>query len=224
MKQTEEIHNVLWTGGWDSTYRVVELILKGAMIQPYYVIDKNRVSVRKEMDTIKLLRNKIVEAYPTAKDQLLEIIFVDLKSIKFNMRCRIAHKALKRRGHLGRQYYWLACLSRKINNMEVCLTKSDSFLRFLKGNVIEEEHPLIGSYYRLNPDVKDFFLQRIFKDMRFPTVTLTKLDMKEIAGQKGFLHIMNATWFCQGSTEKPCGKCNPCKQLIGSGIEYRLQH
>lgn len=42
--------NILWTGGWDSTFRVVELSrMEGITIQPVYVIDPNRKSVPYEL-------------------------------------------------------------------------------------------------------------------------------------------------------------------------------
>lgn len=219
----EEVHKVLWTSGWDSTYRVVELVLKGAVIQPYYVIDKKRVSYRKEIDTLALLRAKIVEAYPDAKDRLLEVIFIDLKKIKPDILCKVSHKVLKNRGHIGKQYYWLACLSKRMDDLELCLAADDfAILKFLGGKIVVEEHPFVGAYYKLSPDVKDFFLKRIFKDLRFPTIGLTKLDMKAIAEQKGFIAIMNATWFCQNATDKPCKTCHICQLLVKNGMGYRL--
>lgn len=36
------INNVLWTSGWDSTFRIIQLIKEGREVQPYYIIDVNR--------------------------------------------------------------------------------------------------------------------------------------------------------------------------------------
>ena len=219
----KEIHNVLWTSGWDSTYRVIELVLKGVTIQPYYVIDKNRISYKKEMDTIHLLKKQIIETYPKTKHQILKTILINRKDIKHNLIYKLSYKVLKKRAHIGSQYYWLACLSKKINNLEVSVhDKGQIALFFLKDKTNIETHPDIGKYYKLNPDVKDFFLKTIFGNMRFPVLGLEKLDMKKIAEEKGFIHIMNNTWFCHNSTEKPCRECSPCKQVIRDGMEYRL--
>jgi len=47
--------------------------------------------------------------------------------------------------------------------------------------------------------------------------------MKSIAEEKGYLYIMNKTWFCHSPIKnEPCGLCNPCRYTIEEGMEYRL--
>ncbi len=47
--------NVLWTGGWDSTFRVLELvIMKKEMVQPHYILDEDRASTQKELHAYDL--------------------------------------------------------------------------------------------------------------------------------------------------------------------------
>lgn len=41
MKKREVI-NVLWTGGYDSSFRMVQLSKSNVMIQPYYLSDKRK--------------------------------------------------------------------------------------------------------------------------------------------------------------------------------------
>jgi len=53
-----ETINILWTGGWDSTFRVLELTDKNITIQPYYLKD-NRLSEKMEIDTVKSLTEEI---------------------------------------------------------------------------------------------------------------------------------------------------------------------
>ena len=47
MKKTAVL--VLWTGGWDSTFRIVELSRSFCSIQPIYVIDPERQSIGYEL-------------------------------------------------------------------------------------------------------------------------------------------------------------------------------
>ena len=47
----EEI-KILWTGGWDSTFRVIELSRKNVVIQPIYVLDSGRKSTDYELKAI----------------------------------------------------------------------------------------------------------------------------------------------------------------------------
>ena len=41
---TKTTVNVLWTGGFDSTYRIVELSRLNVVVQPYYLLDEKRRS------------------------------------------------------------------------------------------------------------------------------------------------------------------------------------
>lgn len=41
--------SILWTGGWDSTYRVVELSRQKVTIQPIYILDPKRESANYEL-------------------------------------------------------------------------------------------------------------------------------------------------------------------------------
>lgn len=38
-----QTHHLLWTGGWDSTFRVLQLLLCSRdAVQPHYIIDPER--------------------------------------------------------------------------------------------------------------------------------------------------------------------------------------
>lgn len=215
------VQNVLWTSGWDSTFRIVELMEKGAKIQPYYVYDKTRFSRKKELETILILNQEIEDRYSDRGGEILDLIVIKKKNIKFSLVKKLSYKRLKKRGHLGKQYYWLSCLASKIKNLELSVHSND--FAFLKGKTTIVEDKNIGKYAVLSSDVKDVFLKQIFGDMRFPLYRIKKLEMKELAEERGFIDIMNLTWFCHDSDEKPCGICNPCKQLVRDGMGYRLE-
>ena len=54
--EPKKIVNLLWTGGWDSTFRLCQLILvKRKNVQPYYIIDNKRKSLQKELITMDIL-------------------------------------------------------------------------------------------------------------------------------------------------------------------------
>lgn len=48
---------IFWIGGWDSTYRVVDLGRQNRIVSPVYVIDRNRPSWEKEIETIENLKD-----------------------------------------------------------------------------------------------------------------------------------------------------------------------
>ncbi len=50
---------LLWTGGWDSTFRLLHLVIvEGHAVQPYYMIDRlhYRPGVPEEQDAMRRIR------------------------------------------------------------------------------------------------------------------------------------------------------------------------
>lgn len=216
------IHKVLWTSGWDSTFRVIDLYKKGATIQPIYVFDDNRASSKKELETIDLLKHLIETKYPNSSGKILELKIIQRKGIPKNAILKFAFKVLKSRQRLGKQYYWLALLAKTNKGLELSINKNDLFDFFLMDKTITLEDEVLGKNWMINPNKTDFFTKNIFENMRFPLINLTKVEMKKISEENGFIDIMNQTWFCHDSDTKPCGKCNPCKQHIKDNMAYRL--
>lgn len=71
--------DLLWTGGLDSTYRMVELSRRSCVVQPHYILNdrKSREKELQAMDTIlRLLRNN-----KNTRATLLEPIFVPKETI-----------------------------------------------------------------------------------------------------------------------------------------------
>ena len=58
-----EERKILWTGGWDSTFRVIELSRKNVVIQPIYVLDSGRKSTDYELKAI----DKIIQDLNNSK-------------------------------------------------------------------------------------------------------------------------------------------------------------
>lgn len=55
-------YRILWTGGWDSTFRVLDLVLnKKKNIQPYYILDERRASTEIEIATMEKIKEMMKE-------------------------------------------------------------------------------------------------------------------------------------------------------------------
>ncbi len=55
----EPVH-VLWSGGWESTYRVLDLVFtEQAVVQPHYIVDINRPSSLHELRTMASIKHAI---------------------------------------------------------------------------------------------------------------------------------------------------------------------
>lgn len=61
MNNENEVCKILWTGGWDSTYRIVELFREQIQIQPIYCCDPSRGSIQREIETMENIRNTLLE-------------------------------------------------------------------------------------------------------------------------------------------------------------------
>lgn len=216
------INKVLWTSGWDSTFRVINLYKKGATIQPIYVFDDNRASSKKEIETITLLKNLIEKKYSNSGAKLLELQIIQRKDIPKNLIIKLAYKVLKSKQRIGRQYYWLARLAKENKGLELSINNNDIFNFFLIDRTITIEDKALGKNWIIDPKKTGFFTRKIFEHMKFPLIKLTKVEMQKIAKENDFIDIMNQTWFCHDSITKPCGKCNPCKQHIKDDMAYRL--
>ena len=217
--------NVLWTGGWDSTFRVIQLYRLDANIQPIYVLDYNRASAKKELEVVNKLIDEIPLRFTESKGEILPLTVIKREEIPSDLFLKLIYKWLRYKVSLGSQYYWLACLAKNYSyqNLEVSFHKEDLDKFFSKEQLIEYIDPCLGLNWRVNPKKVEFFRRHLFKNMTFPLITISKPEMKVIAEENNFINLMESTWFCHKSGEKPCGNCNPCKQYIRDGFGYRLK-
>ncbi len=75
---------LLWSGGWDGTFRLLQLASEPICIQPIYVIDENRGSTEYERESMRkildILRSEESGAYDF-KAQILDIKYYTVKDI-----------------------------------------------------------------------------------------------------------------------------------------------
>ena len=56
ISNAQTVIKLLWTGGWDSTYRLVELSRMDVTVQPIYGCDGKRDSMEIEKQTLEKIR------------------------------------------------------------------------------------------------------------------------------------------------------------------------
>lgn len=217
--------NILWTGGWDSTFRICDLvIIKKISVQPFYIIDSNRSSNSVELETMKKIKKNIYRDFPYTEGLIAEPVLIRIEEISENNEITNKFNNLTKKSFMGSQYDWLARFSEEnnINNLELSIHKDDNAEYFVRNYIkpINEEKDF---YYALDKDMynSDY---GIFKYYHFPLLGLTKIEMGEIAKNNNFDHIMEMTWFCFNPTRsrKPCGYCNPCKYTREEGLGRRV--
>lgn len=201
---------IFWTGGWDSTFRVLQLALvENKKVQPYYLIDFERESYKTELIVIKNLR----EIINKKRNSVLPVIIYLKDDIPEYEEISQAYENTKNICRFGNQNKWMAnfCAFQKIYGIEVSSHKHIEPAPYQK--IIFND--LNKQDYTLN---KESIAYPVVKYFSFPIVSFTKLDMLNYAREHNFESILNKTWFCHKPVNnKPCGLCHPCKIAIEQG-------
>ncbi len=211
--------DLLWTSGWDSTYRLLDLVLRERRaVQPYYVTDRDRRGSAMELSA----QERILDALATLDAEAAALIrpaqVVDRHDLPEDAQITAAFERLKQRSYIGYQYDFLAKLarSRGLRALELAVHRDDKLVKHLEGHVMEE-----NGVWRVADDAPPD-LEHL-RHFRFPVLTLTKLEMDRRARQGGFHHLMQLTWFCHYPRGgQPCGSCNPCRSTVAEGLGSRV--
>ena len=218
--------NVLWTGGWDSTFRILELtILKKETVQPYYVVDQGRSSVPFELKAMEQIRELMIRKFPFTRDSIKPVIMIQKNEIPPNEKTTRDFHTLLSMSDLGSQYEWLARYAEAngLRDLELCIHLDDKATNFIGSSVklVEEGE---DSYYLLSLEDMPYPELTIFQYFHFPVLTMSKVEMGETAKKHGFADIMECTWFCHNPRKggTPCGMCNPCVFTRNEGLGRRV--
>ena len=221
--------NVLWTGGWDSSFRILQLSTKDVIVQPYYLKD-NRKSEKNELGVIYSLTEEIRNMSST-KCILNDVIAINVSDVAADKGISEAIQEVEKtffqqtKRKFGSQYNWLARFSKTIGNLELSVEKGSKIIDVIRtyGESEKVVDDKIGEYYQVNKSKSPKNIITAYGNFHLPLVTYTKLMMKKEAEDKGFISLLNKTWFClRPIDELPCGICLPCAQTIEAGFQYRF--
>ena len=228
----EENSNLLWTGGWDSTFQLLQLLLiHRRRVTPFYLIDAERPSTGVEIRTMQRIKNHLAKEYPHTKELLQPTRYFAVADISPDCKITEAYLSCFNGKHLGTQYEWLArfCKENGITDMQLCVQadrrpdKADCFDNDLD-RILSEGTDGVQMVLRIDPKFKETSEYLVFRYFSFPVFRLTKIQMFSIGKKEGWEATMNMTWFCHSPTKntKPCGKCTPCFQTIKEGLGWRI--
>ncbi|MCR5679852.1 MAG: hypothetical protein K6G08_06560 [Prevotella sp.] len=225
----KEIVNVLWTGGLDSTYLVVKLLYMGMTVQPYYIIDEGRKSLKKELNAIRKISQHLQD-HNVIKGQLLTTIIIYEKSINAYKDITDSWKRLNKKYSLGRQYDWLARFSRQQRKklmVGVMMENRGKVIHTLEGKEMQKIKVSGIDVFTITNEISDMnhdaFI--MYENLLFPCLLVGKKKTEEWEElhQLGFGDIAEMTWFCHhpilGLT---CGHCNPCQDALNEGMAFRV--
>ena len=218
---------LLWTGGWDSTFRLLEvLIVQSREIQPYYVIDPIRMSAGFELRAMQRTKKQLFEEYPETRKLLLPTFYQELSNVPGVKHLDESFARLRNEVPLGEQYRWLAsfAFSQNLEPLELSSHPStgatNEFLsRYMHQVEIEGE-----INYEIDPKYAGTDAYEVFRYFRFPVFSRSKIRMHEIAREHGYAHLLDHTWFCHHPTPRglPCGGCIPCMVTYRDGLTHRF--
>ncbi|MCP4884251.1 MAG: hypothetical protein GY908_10720 [Flavobacteriales bacterium] len=231
--ETDNINiNLLWTGGWDSTFQLLRLLLiYKVRVTPFYIIDESRSSTLMEIKAISMIKNHLITEYPHVKELMKATQYHAVTNISHNKNISDSYRSLQKKVRVGIQYEWLArfCFEKDIQNMQLSVediiipSPTDFFSNYITPFLKLEK---IGNQevYLLDPKIKSTDQYKVFKYFSFPIIKLTKLQSIEIVNKKGWMKIMEMTWFCHNPTrhDEPCGYCAPCSDYIEDFFGWRI--
>ena len=221
--------NLLWTGGWDSTYRLLDLVLRNnIVVQPFYLIDSTRKSTRIELLTMRKIKDYLFEKYPHTKNLILKTVYEDTGDISPDDQISHAYAIIREKHYLGSQFPWLArfCKEHKITNMELCAGLTPGGGSSLIFEPFIEQVQIDSDFvYKIKEECFDTPEGIIFKDFVFPLFgNYDKQRINKVSDENGWTEIMTMTWFCHTPIlgKISCGVCSPCEYVYQGNMEWRM--
>jgi Predicted PP-loop superfamily ATPase len=220
--QPGTITHLFWTGGWDSTFRLLQLLLdEQKAVQTYYLLDSSRASCPKEIETILTIKKRLHTDYPHTQQLLLPTQFHEIASIPPNPEITQAFHEILKKKHLGTQYEFLArfCAERGLKDVELSIVDDGAFHLF-----IPDLNGTNGTTPAAENEALSSDLQKIFRFFTFPLIHRSKTEIQRIAEQRGWMDFMRLTWFCHNPIlgKFPCGQCRPCQIALEEGMGWRI--
>ena len=223
--------NILWTGGWDSTFRLCQLSrMDGVEVQPVYFSVQgysDRTNWKKEIqaqDTLlPLLRQK-----GETKAHILDPIRLTDKDLPKDSAFDAAFKKWDTTGRIPGQLRFLGKLPMLFPKLEYCiegptLKRRQQGFKLGKTQVFLEEH---GFRFHFRPDgyadmdasQADPELKLLWGGFTFPILGITEMAMVPIIRSWGYEALFKHTWTCDYGGEEPCGVCHNCETKWASGM------
>ena len=229
LENNKKKYYLFWTGGYDSTFRLCQLLIdQHKIVQPIYIscrdLDlvqgdkKQRNNIDLELETMKTLRQHIIRRYPEVKNSFLPTQYVIgvHKDPKFTHKYKSLYHELHYFTRSISQYERLARYAYYHSEpIEIGLEKCGTGLDEATQNFrigIDSECRIIDSK-DLPPKYRNL---EIFQKLRFPISHLNKEEMKNIALHNKYYDVLQLTWTCWYPTAlgQPCNKCPQCLKRI----------
>ena len=219
--------NILWTGGLDSTYRIVELSRRECIVQPYYIVGK-RKSLQQElraMDKIVHLLRKDNKTRATLSD----LILIEEKDIaKDNQIFDSWMYLFPGKGTRSLQYYWLAKYAAHNNlmmEMGLQFSPNGTIVKAVDESLLIPHPDADYDVLMIDKTRADQDVINLFGHFYFPKSLYHKTKKEEIEElyAMGYKNVVKHTWSCLKPVWGfPCGHCLPCRSFEKEGVKIPI--
>src|SRR5687768_11144866 len=101
--------HLLWTGGWDSTFRLLDLTInQKRAVQPHYIVNFSRPSMALELCTQAKLRKMLYASFPQTQALIQPTRLYNIAELPEDTTVQAQFLALQCKYHIGSQYAWIA--------------------------------------------------------------------------------------------------------------------
>lgn len=219
--------NLLWTGGWDSSFRLLQLLLlHGRRVVPWYLVDETRASARNELAAMQRIRERLFQEHPHTRSLLEPLRRHDVARIAQDPTISAAHALLATERFLGNQYDWIArfCKQQDIECAELAAGYQGGRIHAVLQSFVVPVRDGGCDSYRVGPEHRGTPQHVLFGAFSFPLFELDKLGTARIAAENGWLDLLDLTCFCHKPRNdgQPCGCCNPCLYAVDEGFGWRI--
>ena len=219
----KRIIHIFWTGGLDSTYRVVELSRQDCVIQPHYILTSRRTvenELRAISDITKILnsdKRTIAEIRPVETFSKYDLeVYPDIKSA-----WDILHEL---KDFKSEQYPLLTRYARQKGlklEMGIQFSANGSVVKVVDESYLKD-CPDYDDEMMIDPEkgVHEWASYTMFKDFLFPKSLYHKTKKEEIEELKklGYGKVLKKVWTCfHPVLGMPCGHCFACESAMKEG-------
>jgi 7-cyano-7-deazaguanine synthase len=213
---------ILWTGGWDSTYRVVELSRLCVIIQPVYILDESRHSYERELKSIDTITRLLMDKEETLAS-FLPLIIVNKTDIPENKHISDTVTMLREKYQWGVQHDWISRIALEYPGIELCVEKIVGEFSPTRNIINAHGSVTMGTHGYIVTDDSDEVLKTVLGNITLPIFETTETQMVENIKSWGYESIMENIWFCHNPINgKPCGLCVPCHTKWDNGMRFLL--
>ena len=220
------IYKLFWTGGFDSTFRLCQLVRTKEKVEPIYIINKSRKSYLYEIEA-----QKQIIAFLKEKgygDFILPVRYEDFYDIPMKKGWEEDFLLANRHCDIVPQFGWLSVYAnqhyKQDGYLEVCQEKLmngqpstiETYLAADNHGIVKKDE--YGRYIIDKERTTHMRTMRLFGSLAFPVLEITNSEMLQLLQDWHLVEIIHLIRFCDGDMSEPCGVCTPCRNKIKTGL------